>query len=344
MVHYPITAALKAGIFETVMVSTDSEEISKISRDAGASVPFLRSAKAADDYATLAEVVKEVLAEYKAIGQEFDFFCVVLPTNPFIRPEVLVKAYQALSQNLKADSAMPVVEFEYPIQRALKKTMDIDGAEYVQMLWPEYIETRSQDCAARYHDCGQFYWMKVDYFESKQPKWLIGDRTVPIEIPASEVQDIDTMEHWKLAEIKYAYMHRDLLSGVLRVDLPLSSSALQHNTGRAVDDDIAGGSFEDRYQRAFGPGRPSGTNINLKASFEKREYERSLSPPSLTIPEQRSPQTQKRLDDERRKRFEDIYSPHYSPVRTPNSRPDGHKNMGKALPSRYFDGTHSHIG
>ena len=49
---YSVEAALQAGIFDTVMVSTDDEEIARIAREAGADVPFMRSEKTSDDFAT----------------------------------------------------------------------------------------------------------------------------------------------------------------------------------------------------------------------------------------------------------------------------------------------------
>ena len=57
------------------------------------------------------------------------------------------------------------------------------------------------------HDCGHFYFMKVRYFLEKRPKWLIGEHTLPMMMPASEVQDIDSAEDWKRAELKYLHIH-----------------------------------------------------------------------------------------------------------------------------------------
>lgn len=205
IMHYPIKAAIASGIFDLVMVSTDCEEIAEVARQAGAEVPFLRSEEAANDYATLAGVSREVLTELKNRGREFDVFCIILPTAPFIRAETLQISFDRLNASDVADSVMPIVAFEYPVPRALKKRVGDDKKEYVHMVWPEHIETRSQDCETWYHDVGQFYWMKVPFFFETQPKWLIGDHTVPIEIPASEVQDIDTLEDWKLAEIKFQF-------------------------------------------------------------------------------------------------------------------------------------------
>jgi len=203
IISYSISAALDSAIFDLVMVSTDDEEIAEVSRQAGAEVPFLRSKEAADDYSTLSMVVKEVLQELKIRGQVFDAFCCMLPTALFVRGSTLKCAQKMLTSNPKVDSVMPIVGFEYPVPRGLKKRAHEDGNQYLEMVWPEYIETRSQDCEPWYHDVGQFYWMLVSYFDKHEPKWMLGDCTVPLEIPASEVQDIDTLEDWKIAELKY---------------------------------------------------------------------------------------------------------------------------------------------
>ena len=74
IIEYSIKAALEAGIFDEVMVSTDDEEIAEISKKAGANVPFYRSAETASDFATTADVLKEVLKEYEKRGKMFDKF------------------------------------------------------------------------------------------------------------------------------------------------------------------------------------------------------------------------------------------------------------------------------
>ena len=206
MLCYPVRAAVQSNMFDLVMVSTDDQEIADIAIEAGAEVPFLRSASTSGDHATLAHVVAEVLEGLKAKGEEFDIFCVLLATNPFTYPEVLKSAGELLMASPVADSVMPVIEFNYPIQRSLKK-VEKNGIEYLAMVWPEYVETRTQDCEFRCHDCGHFYFMKVRYFLEKRPKWLIGEHTLPMMMPASEVQDIDSAEDWKRAELKYLHIH-----------------------------------------------------------------------------------------------------------------------------------------
>ena len=92
IIHYAIEAALNSGIFDEVMVSTDSEEIAQIARQAGANIPFMRSEKTANDFATTRDVLLEVLERYAEQGKHFEQICCIYPTNPFITGEKLRQA------------------------------------------------------------------------------------------------------------------------------------------------------------------------------------------------------------------------------------------------------------
>ena len=199
IIKYSIEAAIKSGCFGEVMVSTDDKEIAEISKKLGATVPFYRSEKTSDDHATTADVIAEVLAEYKKSGKEFDYFCCIYPTAPFITSEKLKEAMRILSEK-NADSVFPVAKFSYPIQRGLKIE---DG--FIKMFWPENLTTRSQDLEPAYHDAGQFYFMKVKSF--LEQKRVFAEKSIPLIADEMEVQDIDNEEDWKVAELKYAITH-----------------------------------------------------------------------------------------------------------------------------------------
>ena len=198
IIAYSIAAALDAGIFDEVMVSTDSEEIAAVARQYGAIVPFLRSESTSNDYATTADVITEVLNEYKIRGKLFDFFACIYPTAPFVTAKKLKEAVELLHDG---DSVISVVKYSFPPQRALVVR---DGN--VEFQYPEYEKTRSQDLEPIYHDCGQFYVCKSDVFLDKHS--LILPRTQPYVLPEEEVQDIDTMSDWEIAEAKYAVLRR----------------------------------------------------------------------------------------------------------------------------------------
>lgn len=192
---YSIEAAIGAGIFDTVMVSTEDEEIAEIARKYGAEVPFYRSEKTSGDFATTNDVLLEVLDEYEKRGQHFDVGCCIYPTAPFVTAGKLKKAAQDLI-NSDADTLIPVVSFSYPPQRAMVK----ENGKLV-FLYPQYLESRSQDLAPHYHDAGQFYLFKTEAFR-KNRKLMVGN-IIPMEISEMEVQDIDNQVDWELAELKY---------------------------------------------------------------------------------------------------------------------------------------------
>lgn len=195
---YSIEAALASGAFDEVMVSTDSEEIAEVARKAGAKIPFYRSDDTAGDYATTAQVVEEVLSQYEEQGSNFDYVCVIYPTAPFITAEKLQDAMAKL-ESTGADTVSPVVRFSYPPQRGF---VIEDGVTHLK--WPQYRTARSQDLEPFYHDCGQFYCLRVDSFEKQLQIFM--EHMVSIEMPESQVQDIDTLEDWKIAELKYKLM------------------------------------------------------------------------------------------------------------------------------------------
>lgn len=197
IIAYSIRAAIESGIFDTVMVSTDSEEIAMIAKSYGAQVPFLRSDEAANDFASTDDVIKEVLWEYEKRGQKFDTFCCIYPTAPFVTAEKLREAMKLLE---KADSVMPVTAFSYPPLRGLK----LNEAGELRRIWPEYALTRSQDLPTYYHDCGQFYCCRTKPFLEVGTTDL--DNMVPLFMDEMEVQDIDTLQDWQLAEVKYRIM------------------------------------------------------------------------------------------------------------------------------------------
>lgn len=199
IIAYSIEAALEADIFDEVMVSTDDEEIAEIAKRYGAKVPFFRSEKTSNDFATTADVIEEVVTEYKKLGQEFDGICCIYPTAPFVTSKAIKTAMEILYEK-EADTVMPVVSFSFPPLRAL-----VLKEERLVPKFPECILKRSQDLETWYHDCGQFYCMNYNAF--LEQKKVVMDRTVPFYQEEICVQDIDTLEDWKIAEVKYKVLH-----------------------------------------------------------------------------------------------------------------------------------------
>ena len=192
---YSIEAALKSGMFDHVMVSTDDGEIAETARRYGGEVPFFRSGETAGDYATTNDVLLEVLEEYEKRGEHFELGCCIYPTAPFVTAGKLAAAVKRLLDS-DADTLIPVVRFSYPPQRAM-----LVRNERLVFGQPEYMDSRSQDLEPHYHDVGQFYIFRTEAFR-KNRKLMLGN-ILPLVVPETEVQDIDTLTDWEIAEIKY---------------------------------------------------------------------------------------------------------------------------------------------
>lgn len=205
IIGYSIEAALSSKLFDEVMVSTDDEEIAEIARSFGASVPFMRSKETANDYAILKDVLNEVLAKFKELGKSFDEVCCILPTAPLIECEDILNAHEILSIN-DAVSVVPVVKYSYTIWRSLK----IENSK-LQMNWPENFPKRSQDLPDAYHDAGLFYWYSKRYFEEKIAGF--GENACPYILEEEKVQDIDTEDDWRIAEMKFNIMKQKMRGG-----------------------------------------------------------------------------------------------------------------------------------
>ena len=193
IIAYSIEAALKSGLFDEVMVSTDDEEIKIISLEYGAKVPFLRSENTSNDTATTLEVIREVLESYKKEDRTFDEVCCIYPTAPLMKSSHLTAGLDLLENEIA--SVFPVVPFSFPILRSLK----VDEDNFVSMNWPEYSHTRSQDLPAAYHDAGQWYWLRPELISNS----LYSVNSKVIILSEMEVQDIDNESDWKMAEVKW---------------------------------------------------------------------------------------------------------------------------------------------
>jgi len=196
IIHYTIKAALDSGLFDIVMVSTDSKEIAQIAKEAGADVPFMRSEKNSNDFATTFDVIEEVMEAYSNLDQKFEHACCLYAAAPFISAKNLKAGYELLVSN-NLDSVFPAIPYNPPIQRAFKK----NGDGLMELISPEYKNSRSQDLSASYHDAGQFYWFVFDRISEQKSLWT--NNTGLIEIEEHEGHDIDSELDWAIAETKY---------------------------------------------------------------------------------------------------------------------------------------------
>lgn len=198
IIAYSIEAALAASHVDRVVVSTDSEQIAQLARELGAEVPFMRPAELANDTAATLPVIQHAIS---ALDSEPDYVCCLYATAPFITSQRLDDAFAQLIASTK-EYAFGVCHYDFPVQRALKP--DAGG---VSPLFPEFIQSRSQDLQEAWHDAGQFYWGRAQAFLNLLP--VFAPHSLPIHLPRWAVLDIDTPEDWRQAEIMYRLAQDD---------------------------------------------------------------------------------------------------------------------------------------
>jgi pseudaminic acid cytidylyltransferase len=196
IIAYSIEAALETKLFDRIVVSTDSQEVAKIAKSYGAEVPFLRPAELSDDFTGTDAVILHALNWLIGHGTSIEYVCCIYATAPLIHSEYVRKGLELLKEK-KAATAFSVTTYPFPIYRSLK----INEEGRLQMIWPDYMNGRSQDLSEVYHDAGQFYWANVKSYLIEK-KFYSGD-AIPIVLPRYLVQDIDTEEDWKRAEAMY---------------------------------------------------------------------------------------------------------------------------------------------
>jgi pseudaminic acid cytidylyltransferase len=186
----------KPMISDEVFVSTDDEEIAAIARKFGAVVPVIRSTKNSDDFATTYDVLAEVLNYYATTDRSVGSACCIYPCTPLLNTDNLADGFNRFN-NSAFDVLLSSVKFEANIQRGF--TLNEDGN--VHLLQPELILERSQDLTPAYHDAGAFYFFDTASLAINKSLWVghIG----ALELSADRVQDIDTPEDWRMAELKY---------------------------------------------------------------------------------------------------------------------------------------------
>ena len=196
MICYTIEAALESGVFEQVIVSTDSQEIADIARQSGAKVPFMRPAELAENSVGVVEVLHHALTWLQANRQLHSLACCLVATAPFLKPLYLKQGAELIAKT-DADTVMSVTRFSFPIFRAFK--MNEQGE--MAFLWPEYEFVHSNELPDTFHDAAQFYWGNVNRFLKR--KTILGGKVVPVILPNYLVKDIDVPEDWETAELMF---------------------------------------------------------------------------------------------------------------------------------------------
>jgi CMP-N-acetylneuraminic acid synthetase len=199
MLAYTIGSALDSGVFDAVIVSTDSEEVAAIARHYGAEVPFLRPAEYAGDKSPDIEWVDYTLRRLRENGRAWDCFSLLRPTSPFRTAETIRRAWALFSSQDGVDS-LRAVELcaQHPgkmwVVNGHRMRPLLDGAPPgrpwhstpYQALPPVYIQNASLEIA----------WTRVVF----EQRTIAGEVIVPFLTEGHEGFDINDRHDWMVAE------------------------------------------------------------------------------------------------------------------------------------------------
>lgn len=194
LMAYSIEAALQSGVFQEVMVSTDSEAYARVARRYGADVPFLRSSVTATDRASSWDMVVEVLDNYHKLGERFDTFCLLQPTSPLRTSDHIREAYKLYMEKARF-AVVSVCEAEHsPLWCGHLPV----NQEFVGFVERENIKQR-QEGGKFYRLNGAIYIVNVDKFY--EDRYLYREGSFAYIMSQESSVDIDTEIDFKLAEI-----------------------------------------------------------------------------------------------------------------------------------------------
>ena len=192
LVH-SIEAAIQSKMFQTVMVSTDSERDAKIAKDYGAEVPFLRSEKTSSDTASSWDAVEEVLQGYESIGVSFDTLCLLQPTSPLRSFRDIKDAYNIFYEK-KAKAVLSFTELEHPIEWCGK----IDDTLSIENFRDKTKCGQRQSMSKTYRPNGAIYIVSIPEFRKEHNLYRQG--SFAYIMPKNRSVDIDTEFDFEYAE------------------------------------------------------------------------------------------------------------------------------------------------
>jgi pseudaminic acid cytidylyltransferase len=193
IIAYSIETAIKSGLFDRVIVSTDCQRIKAVAEFYDAQVPFIRSPDLADDHTGVMDVVRDAVIRY---GGGTTYVCLIYATAPMLTADKLAEGLTKI-QHTDAPYVLSVTGFGFPVQRALVLGDDQKVTAFI----PQTISLRAQDITAMVHDAAQFCWCKSRAVIDRVD--LYGGDTIAVHIPKYQACDIDTPADWTRAELMY---------------------------------------------------------------------------------------------------------------------------------------------
>ncbi len=101
LIYYPITDAIKSGVIDHVVVSTDDKQIAKVAKSYGAIIPFMRPKRLAGDLSTTEEGLRHTLINYEKLLKHKFEYCVFLGATDIFRDIKWIKKGLAILKKEK---------------------------------------------------------------------------------------------------------------------------------------------------------------------------------------------------------------------------------------------------
>jgi len=197
LIAYTIAAAFDSGLFEQVVVSTDSPEIAEIARHYGAEVPFLRDAQLSGDLTPVSEVTADTLFRLDPAGGKFESVAQLMANCPLRTASDVRASYEQFRQT-RAESQISVVRYGWQNPWWALRRND----QYkVAPLFPEQMSVRSQDQAELFCPTGAVWWARAETL--RRTMTFHSENRTGWELPWEHGIDIDTFQDWTLAEVLF---------------------------------------------------------------------------------------------------------------------------------------------
>ena len=203
LIAYTIEAALRSGLFDRVVVSTDSEQIAAIAVQRGAEVPFLRDAKLSDDYSPVSLVTVDALNRLDPQGGRYRHVAQLMANCP-LRTSADVRDSFKQFVDSGANSQISITRFGWQNPWwAMQRTESLQ----LTPLFGERVTRRSQDLPALFCPTGAIWWATAETLR-KERTFHVPNRT-GWEIPWRRAVDIDTEDDWAMADLLIRLSHEE---------------------------------------------------------------------------------------------------------------------------------------
>lgn len=195
LLAFTVEAALQSGLFDRLIVTTDSEDIADVARDCGADVPFLRDAGLSDDVVPVSAATVDVLERVDPSRRAFAHVCQLMPNCPLRTADDILASYEQFVRS-GTESQVSVVRFGW---QNPWWAMRRDEHLVLVPLFEDVATARSQDLGELFCPTGAVWWARADALRREGTYHMAG-RT-GWEIPWKRGVDIDTEDDWEMARV-----------------------------------------------------------------------------------------------------------------------------------------------